>query len=154
VIAAPAAAERLPVRHYTVAEGLPHNSINAIYQDRRGYLWIGTAEGLARFDGQRFSPTAWTEASDTQTSRPLRKMPPDISGSDDSPYEDSPAGDLTCVTRHGKVFLTEDRQGTFLRERHGRIGRVAQTLLSRPHSTPQQCYIHLLRPPLLRRVHG
>jgi ligand-binding sensor domain-containing protein/signal transduction histidine kinase len=37
------------------AAGLPHNSVDAITQTSEGYLWIGTEEGLARFDGVRFS---------------------------------------------------------------------------------------------------
>jgi len=36
-------------------QGLPQNSVNAIVQDHRGYLWIGTFGGLARFDGERFT---------------------------------------------------------------------------------------------------
>ena len=36
-------------------QGLPQNSVNAIVQDRKGYLWIGTFAGLARFDGDRFT---------------------------------------------------------------------------------------------------
>ena len=36
-------------------DGLPQNSINAIVQTRDGYLWFGTYEGLARFDGIRFT---------------------------------------------------------------------------------------------------
>lgn len=35
--------------------GLPNNSILAIAQDRSGYLWLGTMEGLVRFDGVRFA---------------------------------------------------------------------------------------------------
>src|SRR5688572_16069506 len=35
-------------------QGLPQNSIQAILQTRDGYLWVGTQEGLARFDGVRF----------------------------------------------------------------------------------------------------
>jgi ligand-binding sensor domain-containing protein len=31
--------------------GLPQNSINTITQTRDGYLWFGTEEGLARYDG-------------------------------------------------------------------------------------------------------
>ncbi|MCP5049390.1 MAG: hypothetical protein GY940_19625 [bacterium] len=35
-------------------DGLPQLSVNAILQTRDGYLWLGTQEGLARFDGVRF----------------------------------------------------------------------------------------------------
>jgi len=42
-----------PVRfqHLTIDDGLPEDSIRAILQDRRGFLWFGTHNGLARFDG-------------------------------------------------------------------------------------------------------
>lgn len=50
----PICAARLPCRVYTVADGLPHNHTTAILQDSRGLVWIGTTEGLARFDGTRF----------------------------------------------------------------------------------------------------
>ena len=39
-------------------EGLPHNAVTALLQARDGYLWVGTAAGLARFDGLRFAPVA------------------------------------------------------------------------------------------------
>ena len=35
--------------------GLPQNSVNAIVRTRDGYLWLGTFEGAARFDGVRFT---------------------------------------------------------------------------------------------------
>jgi len=35
-------------------DGLPQNRVQAIAQTPDGYLWIGTSEGLARFDGSRF----------------------------------------------------------------------------------------------------
>jgi signal transduction histidine kinase/ligand-binding sensor domain-containing protein len=36
-------------------QGLPQNSAYTLCQTRDGYLWIGTAEGLARYDGVRFT---------------------------------------------------------------------------------------------------
>ncbi|MEW6367058.1 MAG: two-component regulator propeller domain-containing protein [Acidobacteriota bacterium] len=39
---------------WTRSDGLPSNTVNAILQASDGYLWIGTEEGLARFDGVRF----------------------------------------------------------------------------------------------------
>ena len=43
------------VKVWQTEQGLPQNSVNAILQDRKGYLWIGTFGGLARFDGERFT---------------------------------------------------------------------------------------------------
>jgi Signal transduction histidine kinase len=40
---------------WTVADGLPVNSITRIIQSRSGYLWLGTFDGLVRFDGVRFT---------------------------------------------------------------------------------------------------
>ena len=39
---------------YTVKDGLSDNNILCIQQDEQGYLWIGTDEGLNRFDGNSF----------------------------------------------------------------------------------------------------
>lgn len=36
------------------ADGVPHNVINTLFQDSRGYLWAGTLNGLARYDGYNF----------------------------------------------------------------------------------------------------
>src|SRR5215204_2712690 len=35
--------------------GLPQNTVHAIAQTKNGYIWIGTEDGLARFDGIRFT---------------------------------------------------------------------------------------------------
>jgi signal transduction histidine kinase/ligand-binding sensor domain-containing protein len=35
-------------------DGLPYNSVTAVVQTRDGYLWLGTYNGLVRFDGIRF----------------------------------------------------------------------------------------------------
>ena len=42
-----------PIRfeHLTVNDGLPENSIRAIIQDQEGFLWFGTQNGVARYDG-------------------------------------------------------------------------------------------------------
>ncbi len=39
---------------WTSESGLPQNTIDALVQTRDGYLWMGTEEGLVRFDGVRF----------------------------------------------------------------------------------------------------
>lgn len=46
---------RYTLRIWQTDEGLPHGFVQAIAQSQRGDLWIGTLDGLARFDGIRFT---------------------------------------------------------------------------------------------------
>jgi ligand-binding sensor domain-containing protein/signal transduction histidine kinase len=39
---------------WTIQNGLPTSDVQSITQTRDGYLWVGTEDGLARFDGTRF----------------------------------------------------------------------------------------------------
>ena len=55
VLLLPARAERLPLKSFSTAEGLPHNTVNRIVRDSRGFLWFCTEEGLSRFDGYAFT---------------------------------------------------------------------------------------------------
>lgn len=43
------------VTAWTMQDGLPHNFVQAIAQDRDGYLWVGTWAGAARFNGREFT---------------------------------------------------------------------------------------------------
>jgi ligand-binding sensor domain-containing protein/DNA-binding NarL/FixJ family response regulator len=43
------------LRRYDVSDGLANSQVVALHQDRKGYLWFGTWEGLSRFDGYRFT---------------------------------------------------------------------------------------------------
>lgn len=40
------------IKVITVNEGLPDNSVNDLVEDDYGFIWIGTWNGLARFDGK------------------------------------------------------------------------------------------------------
>ncbi|PHI18660.1 hypothetical protein CEQ90_16910 [Lewinellaceae bacterium SD302] len=40
--------------HYSTANGLPSSETYCVTQDRDGYLWFGTDNGVARFDGYEF----------------------------------------------------------------------------------------------------
>ncbi len=40
---------------WSIQSGLPQISVQAIAQDPKGYIWVGTQSGLARFDGVRFT---------------------------------------------------------------------------------------------------
>ena len=41
-------------RHLTTSNGLSHNTVMDLLQDHKGFLWLGTADGLNRYDGERF----------------------------------------------------------------------------------------------------
>lgn len=41
-------------RHYTIENGLSSNTIHCLLQDRTGYIWCGTEDGLNRFDSRHF----------------------------------------------------------------------------------------------------
>ncbi|MCI0698592.1 histidine kinase [candidate division KSB1 bacterium] len=47
-------AQILSFRNYTSKDGLLANGIRPLFQDSRGYLWIGTAEGVSVYDGAAF----------------------------------------------------------------------------------------------------
>lgn len=44
----------LRFRHITLEDGLAQSSVQAVAQDRQGYMWFGTEDGLQRYDGYEF----------------------------------------------------------------------------------------------------
>lgn len=45
------ASQNLYFEHLKVSHGLSHYSVNSLYQDENGMVWIGTRDGLNRYDG-------------------------------------------------------------------------------------------------------
>ncbi len=43
-----------PTKRFTINQGLSCNEITCLYSDKEGLLWIGTTDGLNRFDGYNF----------------------------------------------------------------------------------------------------
>src|SRR5512138_385324 len=88
----------------TVNDGLSQNGVLAILQDRQGYLWVGTQDGLNRYDGYGF-----THFKNDPTN------PNSISyNSITSLYEDR-EGDLWIGTRGGGLNRYDAETGTFIR---------------------------------------
>jgi len=46
--------KRFSFTHYGLSAGLASNEVTNAYQDETGYIWIGTNNGLQRFDGSRY----------------------------------------------------------------------------------------------------
>lgn len=42
------------IEHFSINDGLSQNAINCLFQDSRGYIWIGTQDGLNKYDGYTF----------------------------------------------------------------------------------------------------
>ena len=93
--------------YYANEAGLSQNSINCIYQDKLGYMWFGTQDGLNRFDGYSFT----VYRSDTRDSTSLSDN--FILGLDGDA-----AGNLWIATRGGGLNKYEITTGRFTNYRH------------------------------------
>ncbi|MFA9392140.1 MAG: two-component regulator propeller domain-containing protein [Prolixibacteraceae bacterium] len=58
-------AQRLNFDHLTIEDGLANNSVRTVFQDKEGYLWFGTLNGLSRYDGQQFKTFAYQLSDST-----------------------------------------------------------------------------------------
>ena len=50
-----AGAQSLITRSFSMEDGLAHPVVRSIFEDREGFLWIGTHDGVSRFDGTAFT---------------------------------------------------------------------------------------------------
>ncbi len=67
--------EEFSYRRYTTEDGLPGNHVQCLLQTRDGYLWMGTEDGLARFDGRDFrSFTAENNAALAMTGNDISSL--------------------------------------------------------------------------------
>ena len=77
---------------FTTRDGLPHNTITSLYQDKTGFLWVGTSIGLCRYDGIDFMRISIPGGCCDRWSQLVQSM-----------YEDS-AGTLWFGTRSGEII--------------------------------------------------
>ena len=54
--AQPAVESQLSYRRFTTQDGLPQMQAETVWQDARGYIYIGTLSGFVRYDGREFTP--------------------------------------------------------------------------------------------------
>lgn len=104
---------------WSVPEGLPQATVRAVLQDRSGYIWVGTEEGLARFDGVRF------RVFDPGNS-------PEFAKADVRSLLASRDGSLFVGTGGGLVHLSD---GRFTREAGGLLGRSIEALVETADGT-------------------
>jgi diguanylate cyclase (GGDEF)-like protein len=67
--------QQFAFRQYGPSDGLTNLGINAILQDHTGYLWVGTDNGLFRYDGSRFQAFSHPEGLPDTEIRSLAESP-------------------------------------------------------------------------------
>ncbi len=66
--------------HYSDEDGLSQTTINDIYQDSKSYIWLGTFDGLVRFNGYEFESFKITATNSTSKSNRIDKIKEDKYG--------------------------------------------------------------------------
>ncbi len=64
----------------TVSDGLAHNGVTSIFEDSKGFIWVGTYDGLNRYDGYNFKMFKNTLEDDILTSNRIRDIEEDKNG--------------------------------------------------------------------------
>ncbi|GAA4237821.1 two-component regulator propeller domain-containing protein [Postechiella marina] len=64
----------------TISEGLAHNGVTSIFEDSKGFIWVGTYDGLNKYDGYSFKIFKNTLEEDLLTSNRVRDIEEDKKG--------------------------------------------------------------------------
>ncbi len=94
-------ASELHLNYLTVKDGLPEGSAFAILQDKEGYTWMATQDGLVRYDG--YKPKTYILGQDI----PYRKVVSTL-------YEDK-SGTLWAGTAYQGLFYYDRAKDKFIR---------------------------------------
>lgn len=97
--------DQLRFRQLGVSEGLSHNHVTCFFKDSKGYIWIGTASGLNRYDG--YSVTVFANDPGDSTSIPHNTI---------IRIFDGPGGYMGVLTSAG-LSLYSSATETFLNNR-------------------------------------
>jgi signal transduction histidine kinase/ligand-binding sensor domain-containing protein len=120
------AADSLPdyvLSAWATEKGLPPGDVFAIAQDVDGFLWLGTPNGLIRFDGSRFTPWAASTPENALPNGPVHAI---VGSADGSLWVGFGGGGGVVRIHQGTVFqharaegappgataMIQDRQGT------------------------------------------
>lgn len=89
-------------RNYSIEEGLYHSYVYAITQDQFGFMWVGTSEGLHRFDGRSFKYFSKQEGENSLLSNQIYSL-----------YADSVRNLLWIGCRQGILTIYDIEKGNF-----------------------------------------
>jgi len=98
--------------HLTTDHGLSQGTVNCIYQDKKGFIWIGTNDGLNRYDAYSF--------------KVFKNNPNDslsISGNIIISIAEDSSSNLWIATRNDGLNYYDRQNGKFTRYQHNRQGK-------------------------------
>ncbi|MDZ4757437.1 MAG: two-component regulator propeller domain-containing protein [Bacteroidota bacterium] len=78
--------------HLSDDDGLPSNEVYQIFQDKKGYIWFGTDNGVAKYDGRNFK----VFTCEGQRGKAL------------SFFNEDPKGRIWCVNFSGQILYIEN----------------------------------------------
>jgi Two component regulator propeller len=91
----PALAQRFSFKYYGQEQGLSNLATECLFQDRGGYLWVGTQNGLFRYDGAEFTRFGQAEGLPSSSIESITETP------DGLLWVATQAG---IAERHGAIF--------------------------------------------------
>lgn len=102
LIATEGFSQQVTFRHLSIDDGLSQNAVYSMLQDKQGFMWFGTKDGLNRYDGRNFvvyqhDPFDSTTISDAYVSRLLEDSRGVI-------WTGSLSGDINVFQRERGVF--------------------------------------------------
>ena len=98
---------KIQFKHLTINDGLSQNAVFAILQDRKGFMWFGTGDGLNRYDGYSFK--VYRPEADNETS---------LSNSWITSITEDKNGFVWIGTRQGGLNRFDPRSGLFTVFKH------------------------------------
>ena len=119
LLAGPAMGQAYHVRTFAMDDGLVQSQANAVLQDSKGYLWIGTHGGLSRFDGIAFTNFTVEDG---------------LIGNHITALAESPEGDLWIGTQRG-ISIFDGHQFRSITTKQGLSDLAVNDLLAASDGT-------------------
>ncbi|MCU4166327.1 ligand-binding sensor domain-containing protein [Carboxylicivirga caseinilyticus] len=95
-------AENWSVKHYCISEGLSNSDVTSIFQDSYGFIWVGTSDGLNRYDGYKF---------DVYRHNPIDSA--SIIGNSIQSIIETKNGDIWIGTKNSGIAIWKRKDGSF-----------------------------------------